>query len=69
MTGTPEQNGLSLTFTEAERGLGYPIGTLRKAADEAGWTELQTLDSWSLCDVLCLVWPYPDPDNHPAPEE
>jgi hypothetical protein len=60
MTGTPEQNGLTLTFTEAEQGLGYPIGALRKAADEAGWTELQRLDSWSLCAVLCLIWPYPE---------
>lgn len=60
MTGTPEQNGLTLTFDEAERGLGYPPGTFRKAADEAGWTELRTLDALTLSDVLCLIWPYPE---------
>jgi hypothetical protein len=69
MTGTPEQNGLTLSFEEAERGLGYPVGTFRKAANQAGWTELHTLDSWTLCAVLCLLWPYPDPDNYPVPEK
>lgn len=57
MTGTPEHNGLTLTFAEAEAGLGYPPGTLRAAADEAGWTHLCELTPESLCDVLCLVWP------------
>ncbi|MEU2981026.1 hypothetical protein ABZ678_29790 [Streptomyces hirsutus] len=54
----PEQNtGPVLTFEEAERGLGYAPGTLRRAADDAGWTYMRLLTPESLCDVLCLVWP------------
>jgi hypothetical protein len=60
MTGTPEQfKSPTLTFAEAEAGLGYPPGALRKAADEAGWTHLRVLTAESLCDVLCLLWPEP----------
>jgi hypothetical protein len=58
MTGTPEQfESPTLTFAEAEKGLGYPPGALRAAADEAGWTYLRVLTPESLCDVLCLIWP------------
>jgi hypothetical protein len=54
----PEQNdGPTFSFEEAERGLNYPPGTLRKAADEAGWTEMHTLNPERLCAVLCLIWP------------
>lgn len=61
MTGTPETQLVpTFTFETAERGLGYPLGTLRRAADEAGWTRMEVLTAETLCAVLCLVWPYPD---------
>lgn len=58
--GPEVQLAPTFTFETAERGLGYAPGVLRRAADEAGWTSMDVLTAETLCDVLCLLWPYPE---------